>query len=697
MRKVLIPGLVFYGLLSGMGLFLGSGLSSPLLIPWLAGYLFLVFTLSYFSLFSRNQFNSFPFIVLGIIGLNFFVQVTGGAASPLRSGYFLLAAAATFQPILRAYVVPAIILALDAANLLIAGQALSGRWPAYAGFALSLMGMVFIITPVTGRIQSQARVARERYRKLIADANAVDPLASGMRLSTLAENNRQAANVSSAVEREGAFKGLIDMIYGLVPAHTYAFFVTDRDDGVFTLRAIRSESRYIPPVSTVQVSRGSGLIGICIDKNQQQYLPDLVIPSRSLGYYTQDVPIKSFLATPVHQGEKIVGVLILDSLEDDAFSPDTQDLLSRFAPFFSQIIEKIRISHELDLRAKNSASLHEMSAILNSSLELTDVLGRLTDKMRIVAPYDFCAFILYQEESGEMVVAAQRGYDHRVAGKSFPLGESIILKQMFERWKTSSSEPYDFPDLGRRGRDIELFPIKELQQPVQSLYCLPLVAREKFIGACILGSLRSNAFTRYHKDFIDTLMNQVSVVIDNAMLHSRIRDLAHTDGLTGLLNHRTFMDKLDEEFRRLDRDYRPFSLLLLDIDFFKKINDEFGHPVGDTALKGVADIIRKTARTVDFVARYGGEEFAVGMVGADSKGAAQTAERIRRTVEQTVIIEKKIELSIGVATFTRGDSKKDLIAHADEALYYAKRTGRNRVSLYDDIDDRDALAIPKQL
>ena len=144
MRKVLIPGLVFYGLLSGMGLFLGSGLYSPLLIPWLAGYLFLVFTLSYFSLFSKNQFNSFPFIILGIIGFNLFVQVTGGAASPLRSGYFLLAAAATFQPILRAYMVPAIILAIDAANLLIAGQALAGRWPSYAGFALSLMGMVFI-------------------------------------------------------------------------------------------------------------------------------------------------------------------------------------------------------------------------------------------------------------------------------------------------------------------------------------------------------------------------------------------------------------------------------------------------------------------------------------------------------------------------------------------------------------------------
>ena len=110
-----------------------------------------------------------------------------------------------------------------------------------------------------------------------------------------------------------------------------------------------------------------------------RYLPDTVIPAGNLGYYTYNVPVKSLFAAPISQGERTVGVLVVDSLERDAFSPDNQDLLTRFAPFFCQIIEKIRISQELDLRAKNFAALHEMSSILNSSLEITEVLDRLSD------------------------------------------------------------------------------------------------------------------------------------------------------------------------------------------------------------------------------------------------------------------------------------------------------------------------------
>ncbi len=286
-----------------------------------------------------------------------------------------------------------------------------------------------------------------------------------------------------------------------------------------------------------------------------------------------------------------------------------------------------------------------------------------------------------------MEIAAQHGFDSRFVGKAFALKDSAILNQMFTQWKDRSvSEPYDFPDLGKRGRDIELFPIRELQLPLQALYCFPLVAREKFIGACIIGSVRSNAFAKHNKDFIGTLMNQVSVVIDNAVLHQRIQDMARTDGLTGLLNHRTFMDKIDAQFRQLDRDARPFSLLLIDIDHFKRINDTHGHPVGDVALKGIARIIGEMARSVDFVARYGGEEFAVGMYGSDSKGAEQMAERIRKSVEQATIASGKtalrLSVSIGVASFIKGYQKEDLIAKADEALYEAKRTGRNRVHLY---------------
>jgi two-component system cell cycle response regulator len=177
-----------------------------------------------------------------------------------------------------------------------------------------------------------------------------------------------------------------------------------------------------------------------------------------------------------------------------------------------------------------------------------------------------------------------------------------------------------------------------------------------------------------------------------------VQNMALTDGLTGLLNHRTFMDKLDEEFRRLDRaEEQNFSLLLLDIDFFKKVNDDHGHPVGDVALKTIAGVIREVARGIDFVARYGGEEFAVGMVGADGAGAQKTAERIRQAVENTSIKAGKIvirrTLSIGVASYFPGCSKKEtLIARADQALYRAKQAGRNRVCLYQETRGAEATA-----
>jgi diguanylate cyclase (GGDEF)-like protein len=225
------------------------------------------------------------------------------------------------------------------------------------------------------------------------------------------------------------------------------------------------------------------------------------------------------------------------------------------------------------------------------------------------------------------------------------------------------------------------------------------VARDKFIGAAFLSSIRTNTFTEYHRNFMDTLLNQVSMVVDNSVLHRSIRDMARTDGLTGLLNHRTFMEKLSDEYKRLGRDPRPFSILLVDIDFFKKVNDTYGHPIGDVALTRVAGVLRDVVRGSDFVARYGGEEFAVGMVDTDSRGAQQMAERVRHLMEKTTITagknEFQVTLSIGVASFPL-DSRKveEIVGLSDEALYHAKRTGRNRVCLYKDVKDAKAAPIP---
>ena len=188
-------------------------------------------------------------------------------------------------------------------------------------------------------------------------------------------------------------------------------------------------------------------------------------------------------------------------------------------------------------------------------------------------------------------------------------------------------------------------------------------------------------------------MNQVAMVVDNSIMHQNIKDMARTDGLTGLLNHRTFMEKLSEEYKRIDREGRPFSILLMDIDKFKNVNDTYGHPIGDVAIKAVAKVLKETIRTTDFVARYGGEEFAVGMVDTSSKGAEQMAERVRSIMEKTVVTrigskDLMITLSIGVSSFP-DDTRQalDLVNLADNALYQAKRTGRNRVCLRKDMDD----------
>jgi len=691
LNKIIISGLALYCIFAGIGLFRGPGLSSPYLIPWVAGFLFLIFIISYRALFIKDHSRGFYFFVLGIIGLNGVIQITGGYGSPLFPLYFLLTAIAAFQHRTWVYPLAGLILGIEAGNLYLTSQAKPLPWPAFGGFAVALSGVAFITAHLTHCIRSEATIAKNNYEKLISDAEAVDPLAGGTNVEALTEKRRQATSISVAREREGAFSALIDMISSLIPAHTYAVFLDDHDDGLFSLRGIRSSSKTLSS-SPVEFKKGNGLIGICAARNQPQYLPDMVIPTKSLGYYAQDLPVKSFLSVPITQGDRVAGVLVLDSLERDAFPSDTQNTLSRFTPFFGQIIENIRVSSEMNIRARNFAALHEMSSVLSSSLELDEVLDKLTLQIRSVVPFDFCVFLLFDETTGDAVITALKGYDKKFIGSRFPLDQSAILSLMYKQWRDRRIVSHHDPDLGDRGRDIGLFPLKELQQPIKSLFGRPLVAGDKFIGATFLSSIRTNTFTEYHRNFMDTLLNQVSMVVDNSVLHRSIRDMARTDGLTGLLNHRTFMEKLSDEYKRLGRDPRPFSILLVDIDFFKKVNDTYGHPVGDVALTRVAGVLRDVVRGSDFVARYGGEEFAVGMVDTDSRGAQQMAERVRHLMEKTTITagknEFQVTLSIGVASFPL-DSRKaeEIVGLSDEALYHAKRTGRNRVCLYKDVKD----------
>jgi len=222
---------------------------------------------------------------------------------------------------------------------------------------------------------------------------------------------------------------------------------------------------------------------------------------------------------------------------------------------------------------------------------------------------------------------------------------------------------------------------------IGSVVVLPLFYEKDLLGIFALLSEKTNAFSPHQIELLKLLANQASTSIANARFHAEIERLAVTDGLTGLFNHRHFQERLAQEFNRLERFSDPISLLIIDIDHFKKINDTYGHPVGDSVLKGIAEKIKKTIRNIDVPARYGGEEFTVILPGTDENGAMNMAERLRKAIGATKFASEKgafsVNVSIGISTFTKEiRSKEELVETADKALYHAKRNGRNQSILW---------------
>jgi diguanylate cyclase (GGDEF)-like protein len=216
----------------------------------------------------------------------------------------------------------------------------------------------------------------------------------------------------------------------------------------------------------------------------------------------------------------------------------------------------------------------------------------------------------------------------------------------------------------------------------RSELAIPLSAGGEFLGVLDIESPEVDAFSRRDIHVLKLFANQVAMALDKARLFQRLEEQARTDGLTGLLNQRTFHDRLGREVARTRRTNRPFALVLLDMDNLKELNDECGHPAGNLALCRVAEVVRQHSRSIDSAARYGGDEFALILAETDLDGAVVVAERLRRAVDG-IQVEGfgNVSASCGVAAFpTCAHDEAELVYLADRAMYEAKRGGRNRVA-----------------
>lgn len=226
--------------------------------------------------------------------------------------------------------------------------------------------------------------------------------------------------------------------------------------------------------------------------------------------------------------------------------------------------------------------------------------------------------------------------------------------------------------------------IEEVVQgsPSKSIITVPLYARNSVFGWFNVFSSRKD-LTEGETDFLTIFAQQIEMAITIAGLFEEVKAQAVTDSLTGLYNRRYFEEYLNKEVRRALRQKQPFSIIGLDLDHLKEINDKYGHAYGDLAIKTVANVLKKNARAIDTAARMGGEEFNVILPGVESEGAMIAAERIRKALEEENLDTiGHITASIGVATFLEhSDNIEDILELTDQAMYTSKRNGRNRVTL----------------
>ncbi len=340
------------------------------------------------------------------------------------------------------------------------------------------------------------------------------------------------------------------------------------------------------------------------------------------------------------------------------------------AGVFSRVIDL------LDGKLFESTILNDLGSLASVSNDYRETVRSVLEIIARVVGNAVGIVLMFEEE--DMVVHVNRPtVDECLEG---------IKKKGFEMaseygWEAESSERVSIAVFGEEN----VRPRQENEpERAYSFVHIPLTAQKKVIGILALCQVQSPSFVRDAQAILNLVQNQVTIVIDNARLYEATRQLAITDGLTKIYNHRFFQELFEKEFTRSDRYNTVFSLIILDIDHFKKVNDTYGHLCGDEILKGLAGLVKSCLRSMDVVARYGGEEFAVLLPETGGTEAFQTAERIRRAVESTTFMGTEqglnVTVSLGVATYPSADvrDRADVIAKADGALYEAKEAGRNR-------------------
>jgi diguanylate cyclase (GGDEF)-like protein len=345
----------------------------------------------------------------------------------------------------------------------------------------------------------------------------------------------------------------------------------------------------------------------------------------------------------------------------------------------------IPVTASTDVSLGDLLVFHNVARALTSSLDRDSILRAIMQQMEQFFKPETWSLLLVDEARRDLYYAVAVGHtEDELRDLRVPIGDGLA------GWVAKHGESLIVPEVSQDPRfDPRFTPATEKTAApalrIRSAICMPLRSRQRTLGVIQLFNCRLDTLTDYTISFLHVLCDYAAIAIDNARAVERIQELTITDDCTGLFNVRHLYHVLDKRLDEADRDRTPFSLIFIDLDHFKYVNDQHGHLVGSHLLKEVGETIRDNLRKRDIVFRYGGDEFVAMLPGADKQAAEYVAHRLWKGLRERRfgnVLGLEVRASFGVSTWPEdGNTVHEIIRAADSMMYLVKGASRDNIAV----------------
>ncbi len=403
--------------------------------------------------------------------------------------------------------------------------------------------------------------------------------------------------------------------------------------------------------------------------------------------YIPPRPSKCFCGAPILQGGKPAGVMAIMSAEREyVFEQRDLEVMRTVAGQVSVAVENARLFAEEQRRARQFAFLNSISKTAISSEDseqmLLEIVGHIQKNFR----FDHIGIGIFDYVRKDIEIKAEAGITAKALGMRIPLGVGILGRV------ARTGESALVQTTGEAS-------IQGVLPDSRAVLCIPITYGETLLGVLNVESRQEDAFSPEDVLIMNTLADLLATALHNSFVFQKLQQQSITDGLTGIKTRRFFWEALSSEWKRASRSGRPFSVVLIDLDKFKEVNDTLGHLEGDLVLARVGRLLEQKCRQSNVVARYGGDEFIILMPETGVEQAQVLAERLRLWLSTDPMLQEHlITGSFGVASFpVHGFTGEEIIRVADAGMYVSKHAGGDRVSTADQSEDSESAAVQRQL